>query len=88
MQIFVKTLTGKTIPLEVDPYDTIQDVKCKIHAQEGISPHQQQLVFGGKQLEDDKTLSDYCIQRESALHLIIRVGENISLHPTRTFYIK
>jgi ubiquitin len=73
MQVFIKTLTGKNITLEVNPEDTIERLKQKIQEREGIPPAEQRLIFSGKQLDDNKTIQNYNIQKDNTIHLVLRL---------------
>jgi ubiquitin len=77
MQLFVKTLTGKTVSIEVEEGESIEDVKAKIAEKEGIPPEQQRLIFGGQQLQDSKTLDDYNVGDDATLHLVLRLRGGI-----------
>ena len=74
MHIFVKTFDGTNLTVEAEPNEMVKAIKAKIYDAEGILPEQQRLIFAGKELEDEKTLSDYNVQKESTIHLILRLN--------------
>lgn len=71
MQIFIKTITGRTVVLDADPSDIVRRIKEKLLEKDGIPIDSQRLIFSGKHLENDHPLSDYGIQTESTLHLVL-----------------
>ena len=73
MQLFVKTLDGKTLTVDAEEEDTIEDIKNRIMEKEGVPTDQQRLIFGGKQLEGQKTLADYDVQEDSTFHMVLRL---------------
>ena len=85
MQVFVKTLTGKTISVDVEPDESVESLKAKISEKEGVPVDQQRIIFGGKQLDALKSLSDYDIDDDSTLHLVLRLrgGPELELDPVQ-----
>jgi len=79
MQLFVKTLDGKTLTVDAEEEDTIEDIKNRIMEKEGVPTDQQRLIFGGKQLEGQKTLADYDVQEDSTFHMVLRLRGGMQL---------
>jgi ubiquitin len=73
MQIFVRTITGKNLTLEVDPTDSVKALKEKIQEKEAIPESQQRLIFAGKQLADERTMADYNVQNSAQISLMLRL---------------
>merc|ERR1712176_19227 len=86
MQLFVKTLTGKTVSIEVEEGESIEDVKAKISEKEGIPPEQQRLIFGGQQLQDGKTIDDYDVGDDATLHLVLRLRGGPKKNPLKNYF--
>ena len=73
MQVFVRTLAGRSTTLDVESTDTVKSLKEKLYLKEGISAGDQRLVFGGKELDETRSLSDYNIRKESTLYMLLRL---------------
>lgn len=82
VQIFVRNLNGKSLAIMVSPSDTVESLKAKVEEREGLPASEQRLLYGGKQLEPGRILADYGVQKESTLHLVLRLrggsGESLT----------